>query len=125
MLLSDMFLGFYNAMPFVYVSFFIILILGKTQASRNVTMKGVPLFATSIISSVLFYIITNFGVWLVTDLYQHNMNGLLQSYFMAIPFFRNTILADLVYSTLFFYSFYWAEKKVLHYKFKNIKTIFG
>jgi len=38
----------------------------------------------------------------MTPLYPKSFNGLLQSYFYAIPFFRNTILGDLVYTGLFF-----------------------
>lgn len=50
-----------------------------------------------------FYLITNFGVWLdATSVYPKSAGGLIQSYLNGIPFFRNTILANLFYSFLLF-----------------------
>lgn len=99
LLVSDFFLGFHNTMLFVYGSFLISGMIGmwlkKHRAVTNVVLA-------SLSSSVMFFIITNFGVWAVTDLYPKTINGLVTSYVMAIPFFRNTLLGDLFFSGLFF-----------------------
>jgi len=59
----------------------------------------------SLVSSVLFFLITNFGVWATGTMYVKNLDGLLQSYAMGLPFFRNTVLSDLFYSFSFFYGY--------------------
>lgn len=99
MLISDIFLGFHATMPFVYGSFVVTGLIGmwvkKYKTVRNI-------FLASLSSSVLFFLITNFGVWFVGSLYPKTWNGLLQSYLYALPFFRNTIIGDVLYTGIFF-----------------------
>ncbi|MBI2443285.1 MAG: hypothetical protein HYV40_05260 [Candidatus Levybacteria bacterium] len=52
--------------------------------------------------SVLFFLITNFGVWLMGTLYSRTLEGLLQSYIMGLPFFRNTLIGDFLYVGVLF-----------------------
>jgi len=47
---------------------------------------------------LIFFLLTNGAVWLFGTMYSHDFSGLLQSYYMALPFWRNEILADLFYS---------------------------
>jgi len=100
--ISDIFLGFHSTIPFVYGSFLITGLIGLWLKNHQ-DFKSI-LFGT-LLSSVLFFLITNFGVWLVGSLYVKNMTGLAQSYFMAIPFFRYSILGDLFYTGIFFGSY--------------------
>ncbi len=58
----------------------------------------------SLVSSVLFFLITNFGVW-AGGMYDRNISGLATSYIMGIPFFRNTLAGDLFYTGAFFGSY--------------------
>lgn len=53
-------------------------------------------------TSVSFFLVSNFAVWAVWNMYPKNAAGLLQSYLMALPFFRNTVASDLLFSALFF-----------------------
>ncbi|MEK7097206.1 MAG: DUF6580 family putative transport protein [Patescibacteria group bacterium] len=101
MFISDIFLGFHKTMPFVYLSFIIIALIGGLIK----TNKWQSLLKASLISSVLFFLITNFGVWATGSMYQKNLSGLIQSYVMGLPFFRNTIISDLFYSFSFFYGY--------------------
>ena len=101
MFISDIFLGFHKTMPFVYLSFIIIALIGGLIK----TNKWKSLLKASLISSVLFFLITNFGVWATGSMYQKNLSGLIQSYVMGLPFFRNTIISDLFYSFSFFYGY--------------------
>ena len=48
-------------------------------------------------SSVIFFVVTNFGVWALTSMYENNLGGLINSYLFAIPFFHNTLLSTLIY----------------------------
>jgi hypothetical protein len=113
MFISDIFLGFHKTMPFVYASFIIIALIGgliKNQKWQSIVLA-------SLTSSVLFFLITNFGVWATGSMYVKNINGLIQSYAMGIPFFRNTVISDLFYSFSFFYGY----KFLSGFVFKNIK----
>jgi hypothetical protein len=59
----------------------------------------------SLLGSVLFFLVTNFGVWLGSTMYPQSGAGLLAAYVAGIPFFQNTVLGTLFYSTLMFGSF--------------------
>ena len=77
MIISDLYLGFYSISLWVYGSFFLISILGTYWKKIKVT--------NVFISSLIFFIITNFGVWLMG--YPKTIEGFLLCYTMAIPFF--------------------------------------
>lgn len=100
--LSDVFLGFHATMPFVYGSFFITVLLGT---ALNKKKNSAYLISASFVSSVLFFIITNFGVWLIGDIYPRTAQGLVNAYAMAIPFFKNTLVGDLLFTCVFFYGY--------------------
>ena len=95
MLLADFFIGFYSHMLFVYISLFLIVLI-FFKISKKMNYKN--LFIFSFFGSVIFFLISNFGVWLVGNLYERNINGLIECYFMAIPFFKNTIISTLIFS---------------------------
>ncbi len=101
MFISDYLIGFYGTdMIYVYGSFVLAGLIGLWLRSHKK-----PLFVISgaLSSSVLFFIITNFGVWAPpNNWYPHTINGLIQSYTMALPFFRNSLIGDLGYTILLF-----------------------
>ncbi|MBI5451909.1 hypothetical protein HY945_00430 [Candidatus Gottesmanbacteria bacterium] len=98
MFVSDIFIGFHAMMPYVYGSFILTGLIGMyLHTHKNVQNVA----AAALISSILFFLITNFGVW-AGGMYARNLSGLLESYVMAIPFFRNTLLGDLFYTGAFF-----------------------
>ena len=107
LLLSDILLGSYPDMPFVYGSVAVIVCLGFWLRTRR---TAVPIACATLAGSILFFVITNFGVWAVQTLYSKNMEGLVACYVAAIPFFQNTLLGDLAYSTVLFGSLGLAEK---------------
>src|SRR3989338_6205080 len=102
MLLSDAVIGFHSTMIYVYGSFLLIVLLGKFLKTKT---SFIRLTVTSLISSILFFTITNFGVWQGGGLYPKTFQGMGQSYAMAIPFFRNTLLGDFFYTFILFYGF--------------------
>jgi hypothetical protein len=102
MILSDIFLGFHRVMPYVYGSFILITLLGTVLKIKN---SFSLLVTMSLISSALFYLITNFGVWLHSGMYAKTVGGLLQSYIMALPFFQNTLVGDMIYTITIFYGY--------------------
>jgi hypothetical protein len=112
---SDLFLGFHNTILFVYGSFALIGILGLWLRSHK---KPLPVLGATLLGSVVFFVVTNFGVWLTGGgwNYPKTLQGLAECYAMAIPFFRGTVLGDLVYVGLLFGLFELAEYLAREYK---------
>ena len=106
MVLSDAVLGFYSGMEFQYLSVAMIVLLGWLVVSRITVLR---LGIAAIASSVLFFAISNFGVWLVSGMYPPDASGLAACYVAAIPFFQNTLAGDLFYTALLFGGFRVAE----------------
>jgi hypothetical protein len=110
MFLTDLILGFHSTMLFIYGSFLLTTILGFNLKKFNLFSLG----KYTLISSILFFVITNFGVWMFFDMYPKTLMGLANCYVMAIPFFKNSLLGDLFYSGVIFYGFKFVETKVLN-----------
>ena len=101
MLISDLFIGFYENVFFVYTSLLLITFIFHT-ISKKINFKN--LFTFGFAGSLIFFIISNFGVWIlgspgVDNLpYDKNLNGLIECYILAIPFFGNTFLSTLIFA---------------------------
>ncbi len=70
------------------------LLVSKVTAIRVVS--------ASLISAISFFVVSNFAVWLFGTMYDKSFAGLLQCYTMAIPFFRGTLVSDLVFTPVLF-----------------------
>lgn len=99
MVVSDFFLGFHASIALVYTSFFLTGVLGL-WIRKHKSFQTIVL--TSLTSSCIFFILTNFNYWYVASLYPKTIEGLLMSYTNALPFFRNTVIGDLFYTGMFF-----------------------
>lgn len=106
MILSDFFIGFYPYVYWVYGTIIILAFVGlwlKKRVEEGTTgKKAAYLFGTTVASSVIFFLVTNFGVWTSGMFYEMSFKGLMDSYIAAIPFFRNSLAGDLVYVTAMF-----------------------
>jgi hypothetical protein len=87
----------------VYGSFVLIGVLGFALQRRR--SAGVVAGA-SVTGSVLFFVLTNFGVWAAGLLYPRTLAGLGACYTAAIPFFANTLLGDLFWNAVLFGAYY-------------------
>lgn len=97
--IADIVIGFHPQMPSVYLGFALMIFIGallKTKPSRLSVIAGAAL------GSFLFFVVTNFFVWLEGSLYPQVWNGLVECYTMAIPFYRNQLVADLVSTFVLF-----------------------
>ena len=99
--ISDLFIGLHATIPFVYISFILIALLGIYVKKINIV--------SVLLSSTIFFLVSNFGVWLLY--YPNSTEGLVQCYTMALPFFLNTVLGDLVYGALLIYPFYALQRR--------------
>ena len=107
------FIWFYSGFIWQYSSFLLITLIGIKFLKRK-SLKNI--FLTTFCSSLLFFLITNFGVWFSGSLYPKTLNGLLICYTAGLPFFKGTILGFAFYSTLLFGIFESLKyKKVIDY----------
>ena len=99
MLLSDWVIGFHSGMPWVYGSFAVISLMGYWLRSHK---KPAFILGATLTSSVLFFAVTNFGVWLGSTFYPQTWDGLVACYVAALPFFQNTLAGDFMYTGAMF-----------------------
>ena len=92
--ITDIFLGFHALTIYTWGSVVIIGLISK-YFNKNIYYRSAGVF----ISALLFFIITNFGVWL-SGSYGYSIYGLILCYWLAIPFFSNTILSTIFYSII-------------------------
>lgn len=91
-MLTDLILGFHQTLFFTWGSVVLIgLISNYLSKSFSQRLLG------SLISVVIFFIITNFGVWL-TGMYGYDFKGLIACYVLAIPFFGYNLISTAILS---------------------------
>lgn len=108
MFLTDLILGFHETMWAVYLSFALIVVIGMLLLKEK---RVTNIFFASVISSVSFFIITNFGIWLSTSYYAKTPTGLAACFTAAIPFFHQTLLSDLFFVGILFGLYHLAKIK--------------
>ncbi len=109
MFLSDIVLGFHAGMPLIYVCMCIAVAIGM-QMQKNIGVLTVA--GGALASSVIFFVVTNFGVWLSSGMYPLNAGGLVASYVAAIPFFHYTLGGNLFYAGVLFGGFALIETRL-------------
>ncbi|MDR1552196.1 MAG: hypothetical protein LBS69_01875 [Prevotellaceae bacterium] len=110
----DGFVWFYGGSIFTYGAFALITLLGIF------VLKKISIFnltCSVLAASVIFFLISNFGAWLsMADTYPRTFSGLQACYFAGIPFFRNTLLGDIFYTSVLFGTF-----EILQYRFPILR----
>ncbi|OQB14882.1 MAG: hypothetical protein BWY16_00146 [Candidatus Omnitrophica bacterium ADurb.Bin205] len=98
MAVSDIFIGVHNVLIFTWGSFVLASFLGlfirKNKSFLRIT-------GMSLLSSLVFFIVTNFGVWAM-GWYPPTLAGLVNCYIMGLPFLRDFTVSTLLYSAVFF-----------------------
>ncbi len=94
-----------------YIAFMLVVFLGTVMLKK---VKVTTVLTTSLASSLLFYLITNFGAWYADPfgMYSRGIDGLSASYVMGLPYLMNTIVGDLVWCAVLFGGFELAQKRV-------------
>lgn len=99
MMVSDAIIGFHSLIAVTWGCY----ALTALASSRWLRRGGAWLTATlTVSSSVLFYGVTNFAVWATSGMYAHTWVGLARCYVLAVPFFRNSLLSDVLYTAALF-----------------------
>ena len=106
MLVSDLLLGFHDTMVFVYVAMLVPVLAAPLLKGRRA-----PAYAgMAIANALVFFLVTNAGVWLVSGMYNPGLEGLLQSYVMGLPFLWKSLAGDLFFTLLFYHAFVLASQ---------------
>ena len=100
--------GFHNTIAYVYVTFILTSAIG-IYVRKNTNTKTI--IGASLLSSSLFFIITNFGVWAATG-GVGGAAGLGTTYILGIPFFGPTLLGDVFFNAILFGSFFLAQRRI-------------
>lgn len=95
--------GFYGiGMLFVYGAFLLITLIG-TQLKK---VNALSIFFTAVGSGLLFFFITNFGVWAAGNYYPHTFDGLMTCLAAGVPFYKNDLFGSFFLNTIMGHVFY-------------------
>lgn len=108
LVLSDLLIGFYDTVFYVYGAFALIALGGVLLRRRGALAHG----AGALVAAVVFYAITNFGVWAAGDLYPATGGGLVTSYVAGLPFLWKTLAGNLFFTLLFYAVFEVVDRRV-------------
>ena len=108
LLFTDLIIGLHSTLLFTHGS---VVLIGLISRYFNKSLLF-RIFGT-LTGAVIFYLVTNFGVW-INGSYSYDLNGLVTCYALALPFFGNTILSSLIYSSIIetIYKFYNIDFKI-------------
>ncbi|MDR3193981.1 MAG: hypothetical protein LBT76_01650 [Tannerella sp.] len=110
---SNLYVWIYSGI-FTYGAFALIVLLGTFTLKK---VRPLNLGLSALGASVIFYAVSNFGVWISSAAYPHTPGGLQACYVAALPFFRNSLAGDLTYTAVLFGAF-----ELLTYRFPALKT---
>jgi hypothetical protein len=107
MMMSDMlFAGAYNysVMAVVYIAMALPALAGPLlrKVEGSATRKSIFVLLGAAGCSVLFFVATNFAVWMFDGMYAQNATGFAACYAAAVPFFRWTLAGDLFFAVTLF-----------------------
>lgn len=93
----------------IYAAFGLVMLAGWLLLRQKVTLSRVAI--ASLTASAIFFLVTNFSVWLESTMYPKTVAGLMACYTAGLPFLRNTVLGDLFFSAVLFGTYQWAARK--------------
>lgn len=103
--LTDLIIGFHAVTIFTWGSVFLIGLMSKFFL-QNISSR----LLGTLLGAIIFFVITNFGVWSLGS-YGYNFEGLILCYTLAIPFFGNTLISTIIFSTII--EFFLNKKKLI------------
>lgn len=126
MVISDSLLGNTNIFLFTWSGFILAplasILLHKISTNHK-HISNLPLLSSGIISNIVFFLWTNFGVVVLTNMYSKDLAGLLKSYYYGLPFLQNQLLGTVVAITVFstFYHLFRLSSHLLNVNKGNYK----
>jgi hypothetical protein len=93
----------------IYAAFGLVMLAGWLLLRQKVSPARV--ISASLFASAIFFIVTNFSVWLEGTMYPKTAAGLMACYTAGLPFLKNTVLGDLFFSGVMFGTYEWALRR--------------
>jgi Family of unknown function (DUF6580) len=118
MLIGDAVLGFYDwrVSSIVYLAALLPAIAGWLSRRWRAPLVFVPAILSC---SLLFFVATNFAVWVFSGMYAQTADGLIECYVAALPFLRNEVAGDLFWATLLFGGHYLLQSMSLDHGLRS------
>ncbi len=107
MLISDLFIGIHSGMFVVYSAFCLATCIGILISGKSVAR----IISGSLVSSLVFFLFTNLVFWYSPELYPLTIEGQLQSYIAALPFFQSSLLSDMMFTAILFSAYYFLRQR--------------
>tara|TARA_B100001540_G_C15313541_1_gene420330 strand:+ start:24 stop:515 length:492 start_codon:yes stop_codon:yes gene_type:complete len=92
--ITDFFIGFHNTMFFTWGSVILIALI-----SNYFKISIFKRIFGSLLGALIFFVVTNFGVWSLGS-YGYSLQGLINCYFLAIPFFAYSVISTFIFSVI-------------------------
>jgi len=90
----------------IYACYLLFGMFGSSIKSVSIPSVG----GRAILSSLIFFLVTNFMVWKGSGMYSLDMAGLMTSYLAGLPFLQYTLASDLIYSAALFSAYAYVVK---------------
>ena len=121
LILNNLVFNYYESFIFFYPGFFwqylpviCITLIGRYLLKKISVLR---LLGASISSSLIFYVVSNFGVFISSSFYTKDLSGLIKCYTAALPFFYGTLSSTVIYTfALFGFKKLFINKRILHFK---------
>ena len=110
---------FYSGFYWQYISYILIIFAGLFIFNRGISLTKTV--GGMISSSGIFFLVSNFGVWAGGTMYPKNFGGLITCYATGIPFIHNTIISDVLFTTVLFGAYYLLQVEYSSLKIKQLK----
>lgn len=93
-ILCDLIIGVHPLILFTWLGLILVGLISQAFTKYYIRIPGV------IIGCLIFFFVSNFGVWLFSDMYSQNFKGLTQCYIMGLPFLKNSLIGSLLFSLI-------------------------
>lgn len=110
---------FNSGMIWTYGAILLVGLMGSSLINKISSGKVV---LASLSGSTIFYIISNFGVWVLSPMYAKSVTGLIQCYTLALPFYGTSLIGDLLYSSLLFGAYQLVFSKNINFLISRSKN---
>ncbi len=89
-----------SSTPFTYLGFALYVVAGRLVGQKELAPAKIA--GSSVLGSLLFFVVSNFGSWVANPAYPRSLAGLIQCYLAGVPFYFNTLMSDLIFPAVFF-----------------------
>lgn len=104
----------YSGWVWTYASFALMVFIGR--AVKKVNVKNILIASLS--AALVHWIVTDYGVWLAGGLdmatgkeLQKNLHGLVQCYVQALPYLKNMLVGNILFSAIMFGGFEYMQHR--------------